>query len=361
MTTFDFTGILQRKSFFRSIGWSWLAIAAAVILSSIVPVGAEGLKTSEVSAGSVTLAWTAVGDDAFHGSAKAYDIRYAASVIAPDNFNSANVVLDPPEPLPAGSAESFKVTGLEPSTLYFFAIKVGDDAGNWSGLSNVVARTTATELSAVVGLEARTGSSNGQIDLTWTDPPEIVDTAASRSYLIRYSETVFEASHLASIPTIDTVLPAPATGLPQAITLAGLIPEQRYYLTVQVFDGMTAWSQLSGIVTATAISGITTGVADGGVDDLPASIDVDQNYPNPFNPTTVIEYALPRQMQVCVDIYNSLGRRVARLSEGVQSAGNHRVAWDASDVSGDKVASGVYFYRIEAGGTVVSRKMILLK
>ena len=89
---------------------------------------------------------------------------------------------------------------------------------------------------------------------------------------------------------------------------------------------------------------------------LPASYALLQNYPNPFNPETTIEYALPAAGEVLIAIYNLRGQEVARLVKENQQAGFHKVLWDASDAS-----SGIYFYRLQAGDFVRTRKMLLLK
>lgn len=93
-----------------------------------------------------------------------------------------------------------------------------------------------------------------------------------------------------------------------------------------------------------------------GLSALPESFELSQNYPNPFNPTTVINYALPTQSDLKLTIYNLRGEQVAILIDGTVPAGNHRVSWDASNVS-----SGIYFYRLRAGNFVQTRKMLLLK
>ncbi|HQT92524.1 MAG TPA: T9SS type A sorting domain-containing protein [Candidatus Kryptobacter bacterium] len=79
-----------------------------------------------------------------------------------------------------------------------------------------------------------------------------------------------------------------------------------------------------------------------------------QNYPNPFNPSTVIGYQLSAAGNVSLKVYDILGREVAALVDGRQSAGTHTVVFD-----GSKYASGVYFYRLTAGGTSIVSKMIL--
>ena len=85
-----------------------------------------------------------------------------------------------------------------------------------------------------------------------------------------------------------------------------------------------------------------------------------QNYPNPFNPTTQIAYSLAKPGFVTLKVYDLLGQEVATLVNGQQNAGSHSVSF--STVSGARsLASGVYFYRLEAGSFVATHKMIVLK
>ena len=93
----------------------------------------------------------------------------------------------------------------------------------------------------------------------------------------------------------------------------------------------------------------------------PEEFDLHQNYPNPFNPTTIIEYALPKALQVKIQIYNILGQKVRTLVEELQEPGYKIIHWDGRDDKGVEVSSGVYFYRIEAGDFVKCKKMTLLK
>ncbi len=89
---------------------------------------------------------------------------------------------------------------------------------------------------------------------------------------------------------------------------------------------------------------------------LPSEFAVSQNYPNPFNPSTVIDFALPATTKVRLAIFDVRGRRVATLADGEFAAGRHSVRWNAAEV-----ASGVYFYRIQAGEFVETKSMMLVK
>jgi len=101
---------------------------------------------------------------------------------------------------------------------------------------------------------------------------------------------------------------------------------------------------------------------------LPKSFALYQNYPNPFNPSTVIKYILdpanggrvsPERTRLAV--YNLLGREIKTLVDEVQPAGTYEVTWDGSSDIGERVATGVYFYRLERGDIRESKKMLLLK
>ena len=90
---------------------------------------------------------------------------------------------------------------------------------------------------------------------------------------------------------------------------------------------------------------------------IPKYFKLHQNYPNPFNPTTKINYELPKNNQVTLVIYDILGQEIIRLvNNDFKQAGRYTV-----EFNGQNYASGVYFYRIEAGSFVVSKKMVLVK
>jgi len=95
---------------------------------------------------------------------------------------------------------------------------------------------------------------------------------------------------------------------------------------------------------------------DGAQPGLPKDFSLSQNYPNPFNLDTEIKYSLPKGCYVRPEVYSILGQKVATLVDGQQKAGYKVVSWDASSFS-----SGIYFYRLQAGGFVQTRKMILLR
>ena len=91
-----------------------------------------------------------------------------------------------------------------------------------------------------------------------------------------------------------------------------------------------------------------TSMDNGKTGAIPGEFALKQNYPNPFNPQTTIGYALPRSSYVTLTVYSALGQKVATLVEGEFEAGYHVATFPASSGEGNRLASGVYFYRLQA-------------
>ena len=91
------------------------------------------------------------------------------------------------------------------------------------------------------------------------------------------------------------------------------------------------------------------------------SVALFQNHPNPFNPTTSIRFSVPKRAHVTLQIFNAEGKLITTLISRVIDPGLQEIEWDGRDGRGHTTGSGVYFYRLEAGGQILSRKMILIK
>lgn len=100
----------------------------------------------------------------------------------------------------------------------------------------------------------------------------------------------------------------------------------------------------------------TTEPGSGAASTVPAKLALYQNYPNPFNPSTHIQYDLPHDARVVLRVFNVIGQEVAVLSNENQTAGSHSIEFNAS-----QLPSGIYFYRLQADNTVLTKKMILMK
>jgi hypothetical protein len=102
------------------------------------------------------------------------------------------------------------------------------------------------------------------------------------------------------------------------------------------------------------------GVEEAGHELLPDRFALHQNYPNPFNPRTLIRYDISRTSHVVMKIYNQLGHEVRTLVNHSHAAGSYQIMWNATNDAGNRVSSGMYFYRLETSDYVRTRKMVLL-
>jgi len=114
--------------------------------------------------------------------------------------------------------------------------------------------------------------------------------------------------------------------------------------------------RLRGARIAGTVCGTITSVDDGTNGGVRREFALMQNYPNPFNPSTSIKYQIPNSMYVTLKICDVLGREVATLVNEVKEPGMYTVHWNA-----DGLASGVYFYRLNAGDFILTRKLIVLR
>ncbi|MCD6161597.1 MAG: right-handed parallel beta-helix repeat-containing protein [candidate division Zixibacteria bacterium] len=94
---------------------------------------------------------------------------------------------------------------------------------------------------------------------------------------------------------------------------------------------------------------------------IPYVYQLNHNYPNPFNPNTTISFSLADPGYTSISIYNILGQKVNNLVDEYKSSGNYSVIWDGRNKSGTTVSSGIYFYRIESGEFIDTKKMLLLR
>jgi flagellar hook assembly protein FlgD len=86
-----------------------------------------------------------------------------------------------------------------------------------------------------------------------------------------------------------------------------------------------------------------------------------QNHPNPFNPATTIVFELDLDSHVRLDIFDPAGRHILNLTDRAYVPGRHSARWDGRDSAGQPVASGVYLYRLQGAGQVLSQRMVLSK
>jgi photosystem II stability/assembly factor-like uncharacterized protein len=136
-----------------------------------------------------------------------------------------------------------------------------------------------------------------------------------------------------------------------------LIPKGYVYSIAYNKNGNTFFGLVSGYITTDMIP---FGVKDDAGQTV-KSFALNQNYPNPFNPETNISFSLKNGSRVSLKVFDLMGREVATLIDGEKQAGNYNIRFDARNSSGEKLSSGVYFYRLKTNGFYETKKMILVR
>lgn len=183
---------------------------------------------------------------------------------------------------------------------------------------------------------------NNNVVLDWTTASE-VNNYGFEIQKSQQAEGVFTTIAGSFIPGHGTTL------VPQhyRYTDANASADTRYYRLRQIdLDGSINYSDPVYVSTLTEV----------GEKEVPSVFSLAQNYPNPFNPSTTIKYGLPKNAHVTLEVFNTLGQRVAVLVDEMQEAGYYH-----SNLDGQSLASGVYVYKLTAGSFVESKKLVLLK
>ena len=117
-----------------------------------------------------------------------------------------------------------------------------------------------------------------------------------------------------------------------------------------VLHGGPGGSGMSGVIT------VEPPVSVSGDDPIVTKFELNQNYPNPFNPTTTIEYSIPSNGLVNLNVFNAIGEKVGVLVNEFKDAGNYEIVFNSGELT-----SGIYFYKLQTGNFIETKKMILLK
>jgi len=107
---------------------------------------------------------------------------------------------------------------------------------------------------------------------------------------------------------------------------------------------------------------VTLHVSDTGIEGrIPTELVLFGNYPNPAGPTTSIYFSIPEPAAASVSVYDVAGRLVKTISSDEMPAGRHEISWDGRNRSGERVSSGVYFYRLDVAGESKTSKLLVIK
>jgi len=223
-----------------------------IVADTTAPSVVANLSISGSTENTVTLAWSATGDDAASGTASSYDIRYSTALITTTNWASAIQAAGEPTPAITGTSQSMTISSLSRETKYYFAIKVSDEVANQSSLSNVVNTTTPdqTAPSAVANLSAASKTHNSVL-LSWSAPGDNAVSGTAASYDVRYSTALISLANWDSA-TQATGEPTPLiAGTTQTLSITGLSSETKYYFAIRATDEASNQAGLSNVINTT--------------------------------------------------------------------------------------------------------------
>lgn len=220
------------------------------------------------------------------------------------------------------------------STTYYIRVR-SKGAASWGSYSGTVVFSTEVAPPSIVYPPSGTKHGGTSIRSRWNK----ISGASEYELQIAMSST-FAATEFDDPAISDTA---------KDVTLAN--GSAQYYCRVRamVGSGWTQWSPVSDFATVSSSSAEEE-------QGLPTVFSLAQNYPNPFNPSTTIRFSLPVGGHVRLTVYDNLGQVVKALVDDHRDAGSHEVRLD-----GARMASGIYYYRIEAGAFVSTKKLVLLK
>jgi hypothetical protein len=231
----------------------YLSLITTVLLIFMIMVASSDIFAADATETTITVYWTAPGDDGSSGTASEYDIRYSTSNINSGNWSSATQVTGESSPQIAGTSESFTITGLSPSTTYYIGIVTSDEVPNLSGLSNIISVTTLdadTPPARIAGLSIDSKTSTS-VTLDWTSPGADDDVGTASLYDIRYSTSLITTANWDAATQV-TGEPSPqVAGSNQSFAVTGLSQNTQYYFAIKAADNTPNWSPLSNIVTTT--------------------------------------------------------------------------------------------------------------
>jgi hypothetical protein len=308
----------------------WRLAVLACVAAAPLPAGAQGT-------GSVTLSWTAPGDDGNFGTAAGYEMRTSLQPIDNSNWDLANVVPGAPVPLVAGTTQSMVVGGLSTDTTYYFALKARDEANNWSAMSNVVRWDWIVDTTAPVaplGLVA-TAQGGGTVRLIWSPNAE--------PDLAGYN--VYRASSAAG---------------PFARLNGSLVGGTQYLDATIAGGGQTVWYEVSA-QDASGNEGAHSAAASATVGGAASGWTIETGYPNPSarGETVRIPVVVPDMGGSAVlEITTGARQRVRRMELGSLPPGPAILQWDGRNDAGRDVAPGTYTAWLIAGGTRVGVRLV---
>ncbi len=252
--TFAFAGLTGDTSFYVALraidergNWSSVSnVATATTLDVVPPAAVSTLSAaSGSSTTTVVLTWVAVGDNGTSGQARTYDVRYSTSALTAASFDAAPRFAVSLAAKPAGATETVTVSGLQPETAYWFAVKVLDEVPLTSAMSNVATTSTACVApSAIADLRGAVASPTS-VSLSFTAPGNNGASGTAAAYQVRYATFPIDLSSWAlATPLASPPSPKPA-GQAESVVVSGLTDDTTWYFAVRAVDGCQLVGALS--------------------------------------------------------------------------------------------------------------------
>jgi fibronectin type III domain protein len=323
------------------------ALLRAVLLSAL-GIGFANHAVGQTVYDSITLDWTAPGDDGTVGQASSYDLRYSTASVGIDTlswWNGASQATGEPAPKPSGSTDSYTVTNLTQGTTYYFVIRALDEVGNISGFSNVAVGATQS------------------CNAPTSDPGPLSAVADTGQVLVSWSSTVD--------PLAVSLKLYRGQGANGALSLyRTLSPTPASYLDTSVSPGTTYRYRATWMGSACEgpTSSITPPVTTPGTPPPPPPPPPDDAagsaihaYPNPASGPVrlVIEVAGSASQPVLVRLFDMNGHWIATLADGTYPPGPSETTWTRLGRDGKTVVPG-YYELLGAVGTAKVRERLVL-
>ena len=247
------TGIKFLPEKFNPI-WKILTILSILLMAAFSNSSAQIILASSTP-NSITITWTAPGDDNYTGTASFYDIRYSTSNINESNWGATTQAVGEPSPHIAGSTEIFTVNGLTANTTYYIAIKTADEVPNWSAISNIIIATTQPGIADInspdnINNLNFTEITSNSVLLTWTAPGDDGSSGTASQYDVRYSTSLINESNWGTALQVSNEPSPSIAGSTENYTLSGLLPNTNYYIAIKTADEVPNWSIISNVLQA---------------------------------------------------------------------------------------------------------------
>jgi hypothetical protein len=322
------------------------------IIDRIRPAAVTDLTGGSRSTTSLLLMWTVTGDDSLAGRADHVELRASLSPITPANFASGALVAtgSPGNP---GTLDSALVIGLQEAHLYYFAMRVHDDAGNVSALSNLIAILTPGQAPGTIADLRVTAVNDTVVTLAWTATGDDGNSGRPASYSIAAAPGPLTSAGFDNAPIQLSKAATVDAGGAETATMTGLTRGRQWQFAVIAIDHTSTRGQISNVAVVT----IPVGGALSGHYGI-----------------AVAARVRPSRLPVTIDWQGATGTPVAGQGLAILDLGGRvrrRVdlgsdpggswTWNGRDEENRLVPAGLYFVRLTSGGRSASTRIVLIR